>query len=152
MKLPNEVAIFERCYPPIYLACRRRPVRDAVARRRLSRNQAGILEHLDPVAPTHLRSLARQMGVTPSTMSLNVDRLEAAGYVVRQRGRADARQIELRLSETGNRLKQQQTLLDPELVDALLQRLAESDRVRVLEGLQLLARAASEMAAAGPAV
>jgi DNA-binding MarR family transcriptional regulator len=137
-----------RFYPQIYFACHRRHVRDARARRVLSVNQASILDHLDEVTPMNLRSLARHMGVTASTMSLNVGRLEEAGYVRRERNRHDARQIELRLTAAGGRLKQQQSVLEPELVGALLKRLKGADRVKALEGLKLLAEAAVGMAAA----
>jgi DNA-binding MarR family transcriptional regulator len=144
----SEIAAFLRLYPQIYFACHRRHVVDRKARRTLSLNQAGILDHLDSVEPSNLRSLARHMGVTASTMSLNVDRLERAGYVRRERDRRDARQIELRLTETGNRLKQQQKVLDPELAGSLLKRLKGPDRAKAINGLELLAMAATEMIAA----
>ena len=87
MTLSEEIGAFVRFYPQVYFACHRRHVRDERARRTLSLNQAGILDHLDSVEPTSLHSLARHMGVTASTMSLNVDRLEQAGYLRRQRDR-----------------------------------------------------------------
>ena len=146
--MPNEdVAAFLRLYPQIYFACHRRHVRDAGARKGLSLNRAGILDHLDDVEPTNLRSLARHMGVTASTMSLNVDRLEAAGYVRRERDRNDARQVELRLTEAGARWKQQQQGLDVTRVGELLKRLKGQERAKALQGLRLLAGAAAEMAA-----
>jgi DNA-binding MarR family transcriptional regulator len=148
MTLPADIAAFLRFYPRIYFACHRRHVRDAKARRTLSLNQASILDHLDDVEPTNLRSLARHMGVTASTMSLNIDRLEAAGYVRRERDRRDARRVELRLTESGNRLKQQQGVLDPAMVGVLFKRLKASDRAKALHGLKLFAQAAAEMAAA----
>ena len=145
MTLRHEIAAFLRLYPQIYFACHRRHVRDQKARKTLSLNQAGILDHLDGVEPINLRSLARHMGVTASTMSLNVDRLERAGYVCRERDRGDARQIELRLTGAGTRLKQQQKLLDPELAGSLLKRLKGRDRADALRGLEFLAEAATEM-------
>ena len=81
-------------------------------------------------------------------MSLNVDRLERVGYVCRERARHDARQVELRLTDAGNRSKQQQKLLDPELVGSLLERLKGPDRAKALNGLELLAKAATEIIAA----
>ena len=111
----------------------------------LSLNQAGILDHLDSIEPTSLRSLAKHMGVTASTMSLNVDRLEAAGYVHRERDPDNARQVQIRLTESGNRLKQRQNVLDPQLIEKLLKRLKGPDRTAALQGLELLADAAKEM-------
>lgn len=145
MPLTEETAAFLRDYPQVYFACHRRHVRDAVSRRRLSLNQAGILDHLDDVEPTHLHTLAAHMGVTASTMSLNVDRLERAGYVRRSRDCDDARRVELRLTDTGAQLKQRQQTLEPERVRTLLLRLPKSQRERALDGLRLLAAAAKKM-------
>ncbi|MGA3179185.1 MAG: MarR family transcriptional regulator [Verrucomicrobiota bacterium] len=144
MTLQSKIAAFLDYYPRIYYACHRRHVRDQMARKTLSLNQASILDHLDGVEPTNLRTLAMHMGVTASTMSLNVDRLEQAGYVNRRRDGGDARQIQLRLTDAGARLKQQQKLLDPELVGSLLKRLKGMDRTKALDGLELLAAAATE--------
>src|ERR1044071_873974 len=77
-------------YPKIFFACHRRHVRDDKARRTLSRHQASILDHLDEVEPLSLNALAAHMGVTASTMSLNVDRLVRDGYVLRQRNSTEA--------------------------------------------------------------
>lgn len=145
MTLSADITAFLRLYPQIYFACHRRHVRDAKARKTLSLNQAGILDHLDDVEPTSLHSLAWHMGVTASTMSLNIDRLEAAGYVRRERDRRDARRVELRLTESGSRLKQQQNALDPERIETLLKQLKASDRIKALYGLKLFADAAAEM-------
>lgn len=145
MTLTGAINVFLRNYPQIYFACHRRHVRDEKARRTLSLNQASILDHLDDVKPTNLRTLARHMGVTASTMSLNVDRLERDGYVRRERDCQDARKIELRLTEAGTRLKQQQNTLDPERVGALLKQLPTRERAEALRGLQLLAGAATQM-------
>ena len=72
-----------RCYPQIYFACHRRHVRDEATQAVLSAHQASVLDHLDDVEGTSLATLARHMGVTASTMSLTVDRLERGGYVTR---------------------------------------------------------------------
>jgi len=135
-----------RCYPRIYFACHMRHVRDAASRTKvLSAHQASILDHLDSVEPTAVHDLARHMGVTPSTMSLHLDKLENGGYVRRVRSRVDARRVELRLTPAGVRIKQQQKVLDPRLVDLMLARLPEFERRKALEGLELLAKAANEL-------
>src|SRR2546425_1403510 len=72
-------------YPRIYFACHTRHVRDPRTRRLLSAHQASILDHLDEREPLTLVDLARHMGVTPSTMSLHVERLVRRGYVSRLR-------------------------------------------------------------------
>jgi len=108
-----------------------------------------VLDHLDDTQGTALFDLARHMGVTASTMSLTVDRLERGGWVARRRSREDARRVELRLTEAGARIKKQQKVLEPALVAALLSRLDDRKRKQALRGLELLAEASREMAASG---
>jgi len=144
-----DVETILRCYPQIYFACHRRHVRDEASQAVLSQHQASILDHLDEIEGTSLLDLARHMGVTPSTMSLAIDRLESGGYVTRERGREDKRKVELRLTPAGARIKRQQKVLEPELVAAMLARLDPAARRRALEGLELLAEAAGEMVASG---
>src|SRR5579862_9625733 len=85
-------------YPRIYFACHRRHVRDPKSRRVLSAHQGSILDHLDERDPATLQQLARHMGVTPSTMSLQIEQLVRKGYVIRERDAHDARRLKLRLS------------------------------------------------------
>jgi DNA-binding MarR family transcriptional regulator len=133
-----------RSYPRIYFACHRRHVRDERSGGIVSAHQASVLDHLDDVENTSLLDLARHMGVTASTMSLTVDRLERGGYVTRERSGVDRRRVDLRLTPAGTGIKRQQKVLEPALVAAVLDRLTERDRRTALRGLELLAEAASE--------
>jgi len=144
-----EVETVLRCYPQIYFACHRRHVRDAQTEAVLSAHQASVLDHLDDVAGTSLFDLARHMGVTASTMSLTVDRLERGGYLTRERSKEDGRRVDLRLTAAGLRIKRQHKVLEPELVEAVLTRLDERKRRQALRGLELLAQASREMIEAG---
>ena len=141
------VDIVLSCYPAIYFACHLRHVRDAAGRKKLSGHMASILDHLDDVESTLVHELARHMGVTQSTMSIHLDKLEAGGYVRRTRDPKDQRRVQLRLTRSGVRIKRQQKVLDPQLVDAMLAHLSIPDRRKALEGLQLLASAAREFIA-----
>ena len=145
----GEVETVLRCYPQIYFACHRRHVRDDRTQAVLSAHQASVLDHLDDVAGTSLFDLARHMGVTASTMSLTVDRLERGGYVNRERSKEDGRRVDLRLTSAGARIKRQQKVLEPELVQAVLSHLDERKRRQALRGLELLAEASRQMIAAG---
>jgi DNA-binding MarR family transcriptional regulator len=138
-----------RCYPQIYFACHKRHVRDEATRTIISAHQASILDHLDDVQATSLFDLARHMGVTASTMSLTVDRLVRAGYVVRERSAEDKRRLDLRLTAAGLRIKRQQKVLEPDLVAAVLARLDERRRKQALRGLELLATASKELVTSG---
>ena len=144
-----EVETVLECYPQIYFACHRRHVRDPQTQAVMSAHQAGVLDHLDTVEGTALHRLAQHMGVTASTMSLTIDRLERGGYVTRSRNKTDKRRVDLRLTPAGARIKRQQKVLEPELVAAMLGRLDRTRRQAALQGLRLLAEAAIEMVRAG---
>jgi DNA-binding MarR family transcriptional regulator len=119
-------------------------VRDAARGTLLSANQASILDHLDEIEPTALVDLAAHMGVTPSTMSLAVDRLVNGGYVGRAQDASDRRRLHLRLTPAGVRVRSEKSVLDPARVAALLACLSARERAEALHGLALLARAAGE--------
>src|SRR5215471_14050232 len=129
-------------YPRIFFACHTRHVRDPKTTRKISAHQASILDHLDEIEPTGLNDLARHMGVTPSTMCLAIDRLARAGYVKRGHDRRDGRRVALRITKSGARLRDAMTVLDPDRVRAMLDRMKPIERREAVRGLEMLARAA----------
>jgi len=131
-------------YSQIYFACHTRHVHDPESGTRVSARQASILSHLDSVDPTAVSELAAHLGVTVSTMSIAVDRLERQGYVIRARAESDARVRHVRLTPAGERLRTAQKVLEPRLVQAVLARLSPADRRDALRGLELLGAAARE--------
>jgi len=130
-------------YPRIFFACHTRHVRDGRSGTVLTAHQASILDHLDERDTITVGELAAHMGVTAGTMSVHLDRLERRGFVTRQRGEVDARQVELRLTADGVRVRDAKSVLDPELVDRMLARLPASERREAIRGLALLAEAAT---------
>lgn len=129
-------------YPQVYFACHTRHVWDSRSKTVLSAHQASVLDHLDEIEPTNLRTLAAHMGVTASTMSITVNRLVRQKYVVRKRATRDARQVDLLLTPEGVRIKSEKSVLDPALVKSLLEQLETDERRQALHGLGLLAHAA----------
>ncbi len=148
--LEHDVGAVLAAYPTIHAACRRRDVRDPRSGRRISTHLAGLLEHLDPVAPIAVGDLAGRLGVTPATASLQLSRLARLRLVTRTRDERDARRVQLRLTEAGARVREVRTLLDPERVRAVLARLPAPDRDAVVAGLRLLAGAAAQIPETGP--
>lgn len=131
--------------PRIYSACRARQVRDPLDGGVVSAHQASILSHLDSGDPTMVGELADHLGVTASTMSLNLTRLEKAGYIARERDPADRRVMNVRLTEAGERLSAAQTVLDPERIDRMLHELSPGARTDAMRGLVLLSEAADAL-------
>jgi DNA-binding MarR family transcriptional regulator len=136
-------------YPRIFFACHTRHVRDERSGKVLTSHQASILDHLDEREPLRLSDLAEHMGVTPGTMSIHVDRLERMGFVSRRRSEMDARQVELRLTGDGVRVRDDKSVLDPALVQRMLSQLTTSERRAAVHGLALLAGAATASMASG---
>jgi DNA-binding MarR family transcriptional regulator len=143
-----EVEIVLSALPRIIHACRGRGMVAGGAN--VSAHQGHLLSHLDREDPAMVTELAASMGVTPSTMSLNLKRLREAGLVRCERDPEDRRVMNVRLTEAGERAKAALRPLDAERVEAMLEALWPEDRRRALEGLATLADAADGLAATKP--
>jgi len=130
--------LLERFYPRIYLACHTRHVNDPGKNLKLTANQASILDHLDEEEAVTLQELSLHMGVTPSTMSITINRLVTLGYVQRDKDKGDSRKVGLRLSKEGLKVKKSKSVLDGDRVKSMLQRLTPEELKVALKGLGLL--------------
>lgn len=129
-------------YPRIFYACHTRHVTDEKTKVRLTANQASILDHLDEAEPVTLFDLAQHMGVTPSTMSIAVNRLVKLHLVRRDRNPDDSRRVSLLVSPAGARIKRAKSVLDPARVRSMIDRLSPEEKEAAIRGLGLLAYAA----------
>jgi DNA-binding MarR family transcriptional regulator len=130
--------------PRIQRACQARSAPGGAQSVPVSDHQARILGYLDEADPTMVTELAEHMGVTPSTMSLNLKRLRAVGLVVSERDGHDRRVMNVRLTKEGARVRDASSALDPDRVDAVLRRLGPEGRQRAMTGLRLLAEVAGD--------
>jgi DNA-binding MarR family transcriptional regulator len=130
-------------YPAIYLACHRRHIRDDENGAVVTAHQASVLDHLDFRQTTTLSSLAEHLGVGRSAMSIQVKKLVRKGYVRRRPVPGDARKTGLILTEAGNKITQQNSVLDPDRVKAMFGLMPESELERALLGIERLARSAA---------
>ncbi len=147
----SDVDAFLNTLPRILFACRTRASTQIEQGRRISPHQAHILAQLDGADPTMVGELAESLGVTASTMSLNLKRLREAGLVDCQRDPEDRRVMNVRLTEAGERARDATRVLDPQRVSAMLEGLWPEDRRRALEALTALADAAeTQLVALGP--
>ena len=135
--------------PRIQFACRATLVRDPVSGALLTEGQARILSQLHTTDPTMVTELAEYMGVTASTMSLNLKRLSETGYISRERDPDDRRVMNVRLTESGGMIREVLRALDPGRVEAMLTSLSGEERRLVVRGLAVLADAADGLVAQG---
>ena len=130
-------------YPEIYLACHRRHLREDEGGNVLTEHQASVLDHLHATRPATVSKLAEHMGVGRSTMSITVARLVRGGYIRSARDGNDGRRLALTLTRAGERVKEQNTVLDPDLLRELLGSMPAGERERALQGMETLARYAA---------
>ena len=142
----SDLASILRAHDRILRAFRPRGVADPQGGSPVTAHQAGVLGYLDLEDPTMVGELAEHLGVTPSTMSLTLKRLEEAGYVRRDRDPADRRVANVRLTEAGLRVRGATASLDVDRLDAALRLLSAEERREVVGGLVRLAEAADALA------
>jgi MarR family transcriptional regulator, organic hydroperoxide resistance regulator len=127
-------------YPAIYLACHRRHIRDDESGALVTAHQASVLDHLDTRTPMTLSNLANHLGVGRSAMSIQVNRLVRRGYVQRRSVHGDGRKVGLTLTDAGNRVKSQNSVLDAGLIKEMFASMPKSELESGLEGIERLAK------------
>lgn len=138
--LQTEIRRLLDAYPAIYLACHRQHARADEAGRTITEHQASVLDHLHANRPTTLSKLADHMGVGRSAMSLTVKRLVRGRYIASTRDQKDGRRVGLTLTPAGARVKEQNTILDPELVKKMFRLMSDGELEMALAGIELLAK------------
>lgn len=147
MDIDEAVRLLLELYPSISIVCRETELPTLARKPRLTSQQREVLRNLDNVRATSLNALARRMGVTDSTMSIAVDRLERRGLVSRQRSPADRRSVQIRLTPAGSEIEGAQGALSADRVRRMLLQLEPEERDHGLYGLWLLGQAANRLGA-----
>ncbi len=100
--------------------------------------QTATLEVLATEGPLRMTDLGRRLGIAPSTLTRNLDRLEERGLVRRARARTDARSFEVALTPTGRRTAAAALESEEAFARSILCCLSEERRREVLEHLEAL--------------
>jgi len=130
-------------YPTIFLACHRQHLRSDAAGNAITEKQASVLDHLDATHPTTLSKLAEHMGVSRSSMSIMVARLNRAGYISSRPNEDDARSVGLTLTQSGLRVKEQSSILEPALLMKMFRLIPPAELESALQGIETLAKYAN---------
>jgi DNA-binding MarR family transcriptional regulator len=85
--------------------------------------------------------LATLLGIDPSTASRNLTGLEKAGFVTRKKGSDDARQTDVRLTPRGKRTADAVNDEALQAFSQLIEKLPRGERQRVMDALEVLAKA-----------
>ena len=97
--------------------------------------QAAALEALFGHGPMRLSDLGRRLGIAPSTLTRNLDRLVEGGLVVRQADGRDARAARVRLTAAGRRAALGVADREEDFARQVLERIPEERRASVVESL-----------------
>jgi DNA-binding MarR family transcriptional regulator len=103
--------------------------------------QAEALQLISERGVVSTSMMAVLLGIDPSTASRNLAGLERANLIVRRRGTLDGRQNDVRLTVRGRRLVESVATEWSTACAKLLDRLPRSERQRVADALDIIARA-----------
>jgi MarR family transcriptional regulator, organic hydroperoxide resistance regulator len=82
--------------------------------------------------PLSLRRLSELVSLDPTTLSPLVKRLEAVGYIVRQRDPDDERNLNVSLTTEGTNLRRQALKIPPAIMDRLGMNVDELQRLNTI--------------------
>ena len=109
---------------------------------RVSPTQLRALTAVGRYGELNLSQLAEALGALPSSASRLCDRLEAAGLLTRDTGRASRRAVSLRLTPDGEALLEQARTSRQEQIALVLGAMSPADRADLAQGLTAFQRAA----------
>jgi DNA-binding MarR family transcriptional regulator len=106
--------------------------------------QAATLETLRLEGPLRMGELGRRLGITPSTLTRNLERLLEAGVVRRVAEPHDGRAFRIELSAAGRRQADKLERQEEWFAEQILERIPPGRRRAVVEGLADLLLAVRE--------
>jgi DNA-binding MarR family transcriptional regulator len=143
MELEQVATEIQKYYPQIYHACHTEHVKAASSEVNLSSRDSAILAHVSVNELSNPSRLARHLKVSASTISEALANLESLGYVKSQKDANDDRKQKLVLTDKGLHAMKSSSVLDSFKLIHLLSFLTAEDRLRAVEGLAILAKAAT---------
>lgn len=96
------------------------------------------------LGPTRSGDLAERLAVGPSTLTRNVDRLVAGGWVVRQASEDNRREVLIAASDAGRALVDEVSAERARELERILDRVPGADRPAVIAGMRALRQAMDE--------
>ncbi len=100
--------------------------------------QAATLEALLADGPMRAGELCNRLGISPSTLTRNLARLERKGHVRRDGDETDRRALRIVLTKVGRRAAEELEGIEEDFAASVLARVPSSRRHQVVEGLEAL--------------
>ncbi|BCS88764.1 MarR family winged helix-turn-helix transcriptional regulator [Pseudodesulfovibrio sediminis] len=111
---------------------------DVVREKGMTLPQMHTLEVLGIHGAMRMKELAAAMGITTGTLTVQVDRLEAKGYLRRIPHETDRRSINVDLTESGRELFEEHDRLHLRLTEDLVAACPKDDRAALLRCLSVM--------------
>ncbi len=150
MSTDKQIATVQRAYPQVWFACHLEHRTRSTSDDGLTDREAGILAHIDAAEGARASDVARHLGISKSTLSAQLKRLVALGFVRLERGALDQRERPVRLTVAGRKAVVARSPLDSARVRDLLDALSPQECARAVGGLELLAIGARRLRAGKP--
>ncbi len=81
-------------------------------------------------SPRTVADISRAISLEPATLSPLLKRLEASGYLTRERSTVDERSLEVRLTESGTALRERALAVPGQIIERLGMPVAELESIR----------------------
>ena len=128
LKLSNQVcfalAVASRSVIALY-----RPVLEPLG---LTHPQYLVMLTLWEASPRTVAGIGRELELEPATLSPLLKRLEASGYIERQRDPKDERALRIELTDSGRALRAQALTIPPRIIERLGMEIAELEELRTV--------------------
>lgn len=107
----------------------------------LSTQQNHTIEIVGSEGPIRMKPLAEKLGVTTGTLTVMIDRLQKAGYVLRQSAPEDGRAFNVVITEKGKEIYQEHHMYHLKLAEDIcgnLEKEESAEFVRILEKINTI--------------
>ncbi len=98
-------------------------------------NDMHVIEAIGLGSPKNMTAVAKSLGVTTGTLTIAVNSLVKKGFVNRERSEEDRRVVLVFLSSKGERAYEHHKRFHEEMIDAVLSRLTEEEKIALEKAL-----------------
>ena len=104
----------------------------------LTNNDMHVIEAIGTTEPKNMSTIARLLSVTVGTLTIAMNSLVKKGYVIRQRGTVDRREVYISLSEKGRKAYEHHARFHKAMIDSVSSELSQDEMEMLVKTLTKL--------------
>ena len=104
----------------------------------LTNNDMHVIEAIGTEEPKNMSTIARLLSVTVGTLTIAMNSLVKKGYVIRQRGTVDRREVYISLSEKGRKAYEHHARFHKAMIDSVSSELSQDEMEMLVKTLTKL--------------